>query len=315
MYRIENHPEDNIDVILNEIFDYMEQHPRNGKSDELLSVRQELRHTLQKYEETYRENGENLQRITNDDYKLSNIHGISNAHMKELYKEFFDSDSKFRQNLYNLTPSRCPICDANWGYAVRTLDHILPESIFPQFSILPLNLVPTCYRCNHAKSTTVGYLPNEGVINPFFNNIKLTNYLKCYIYIQNNDFTTHVHLKPESELNIDHNRYQKLKFFYEKVYKMNETYSEVTRTSILNSLLVLLSKVDSMSQSQTKRFFSSLLEGMRREEIIKDGIVTTEYLKLLLLDSLIEVYDSNYHSLIQEMVCKKQAIKQQPENF
>lgn len=315
MYRIENHPEDNIDVILNEIFDYMEQHPRNGKSDELLSVRQELRHTLQKYEETYRENGENLQRITNDDYKLSNIHGISNAYMKELYKEFFDSDSKFRQNLYNLTPSRCPICDANWGYAVRTLDHILPESIFPQFSILPLNLVPTCYRCNHAKSTTVGYLPNEGVINPFFNNIKLTNYLKCYIYIQNNDFTTHVHLKPESELNIDHNRYQKLKFFYEKVYKMNETYSEVTRTSILNSLLVLLSKVDSMSQSQTKRFFSSLLEGMRREEIIKDGIVTTEYLKLLLLDSLIEVYDSNYHSLIQEMVCKKQAIKQQPENF
>lgn len=315
MYRIENHPKDSIDVILNEIFNYMEQHPLNRKSAKLLSVRKELRRTLKKYEEEYKENGEDLQQITNDNYKLSTIHGISNTHMKELYKDFFDSDSRFRQNLYNLTPNRCPICDANWGYAVRTLDHILPESIFPQFSILPLNLVPTCYRCNHSKSTTVGYLPNEGVINPFFNNINLTNYLKCYIYIQNNDFTTHIHLKPESDLHINHNRYQRLKFFYEKVYKMDETYSEVTRTSILNSLLVSLSKVGPMSQSQTKRFFSSLLEGMRREEIIKDGIVTTEYLKLLLLDSLIEVYDSNCHSLIQEMISEKLVIKRQAENF
>lgn len=315
MYRIENHPEDNIDVILNEIFDYMERHPLNGKAKKLIEVRQQLRQILQEYEEDYRENGEDLQQITNDDYKLSSVHEISNAHMKELYKEFFNSDSKFRQNLYNLTPSRCPICDANWGYAVRTLDHILPESIFPQFSILPLNLVPTCYRCNHAKSTTVGYLSNEGVINPFFNNINLTNYLKCYIYIQNNDFTTHVHLRPESELDINHDRYQRLKFFYEKVYKLNETYSEVTRTSILNSLLVSLSKVEAMSQSQTKRFFNSLLEGLRREEIIADGIVTTEYLKLLLLDSLIEVYDSNYHRLIQEMVFEKLTMKRQTENF
>ena len=315
MYRIENFPGDNIDVILDEIFDYMEQHPKNGKSASLLSVSEDLRRKLNDYEEEYRRNGEDLQKITNDDYKLNDVHGISKTHMKDLYKQFFDSDSKFRQNLYKLTPSRCPICDANWGYAARTLDHILPESIFPQFSILPLNLVPTCYRCNHTKSTTVGYSPNEGVINPFFNNINLPNYLKCYIYIQNNDFTTHIHLKPESDLQIDDNRYQRLKYFYEEVYKLDVTYSEVTRTSILNSLLISLSKVEPMSQSQTKRFFSSLLEEMRREEIIREGIVTIEYLTILLLDSLIEVYDSNYHSLLQEMVSEKRVIKQQAEIF
>lgn len=315
MYRIENYPGDNIDVILNEIFNYMEQHPGNGKSARLLSVSEDLRRTLNDYEEEYRRNGVDLQKITNDDYKLNDIHGISNTHMKALYKQFFDSDSKFRQNLYKLTPSRCPICDANWGYAARTLDHILPESIFPQFSILPLNLVPTCYRCNHTKSTTVGYSPNEGVINPFFNNINLTNYLKCYIYIQNDDFITHIHLKNESDLLIDHNKYQRLKFFYEEVYKLDVTYSEVTRTSILNPLLISLSNVEPMSQSQTKRFFSSLLEELRREEIIRDGLVTIEYLKILLLDSLIEVYDSDYHSLIQEMVSEKRVVKQQAEIF
>ena len=89
----------------------------------------------------------------------------------------------------------------------------------------------------------------------------------------------------------------------------------MTRTSILNSLLVSLSKVEPMSQSQTKRFFSSLLEEMRREEIIRDGIVTIEYLNILLLDSLIEVYDSKYHSLIQKMVSEKRVIKQQAEIF
>lgn len=315
MYRIENYPEDNIDVILSEIFNYMEQHPGNGKSARLLSVSEDLRRTLNDYEEEYRRNGVDLQKITNDNYKLNDIHGISNTHMKELYKQFFDSDSKFRQNLYKLTPIQCPICDANWGYAGRTLDHILPESIFPQFSILPLNLVPTCSRCNHNKSTTVGYSPNEGVINPFFNNINLTNYLKCYIYIQNDDFITHIHLKNARDLLIDHNKYQRLKFFYEEVYKLDVTYSEVTRTSILNPLLISLSNVEPMSQSQIKRFFSSMLEEMRREEIIRDGIVTIEYLKMLLLDSLIEVYDSSYHSLIQEMVSEKRDIKQQAEIF
>ncbi|GAA0532572.1 HNH endonuclease [Paractinoplanes ferrugineus] len=47
---------------------------------------------------------------------------------------------------------RCPMCD---GAPVATLDHYLPKSVFPEFSVLPKNLVPVCYRCNHLKQDTI----------------------------------------------------------------------------------------------------------------------------------------------------------------
>lgn len=37
-----------------------------------------------------------------------------------------------------------------------TLDHYLPQTAFPEFSVLPRNLVPACKDCNFAKRSTYG---------------------------------------------------------------------------------------------------------------------------------------------------------------
>jgi len=43
---------------------------------------------------------------------------------------------------------RCCLC----GQApAATLDHYLPKSAYPEFAVLPPNLIPACWRCNHAK--------------------------------------------------------------------------------------------------------------------------------------------------------------------
>ncbi|WP_156094326.1 hypothetical protein [Lentzea aerocolonigenes] len=47
----------------------------------------------------------------------------------------------------------CPMCGV--GY-VRALDHYLPKEKYPEFSVLALNLVPTCTRCNENKLSLVG---------------------------------------------------------------------------------------------------------------------------------------------------------------
>lgn len=60
---------------------------------------------------------------------------------------------------------RCPLCCQR---DAQTLDHFLPESEFPEFSVLPLNLVPACYSCNKAK---LDYVPvdYEGqTLHPYF---------------------------------------------------------------------------------------------------------------------------------------------------
>jgi 5-methylcytosine-specific restriction endonuclease McrA len=45
---------------------------------------------------------------------------------------------------------RCGLCACR---AASTLDHYLPRTTYPEFSVLPLNLVPACWDCNHTKAT------------------------------------------------------------------------------------------------------------------------------------------------------------------
>lgn len=41
--------------------------------------------------------------------------------------------------------AQCPYCGIN---EPKTLDHYIPKELYPEFSILPLNLIPICNQCN-----------------------------------------------------------------------------------------------------------------------------------------------------------------------
>jgi 5-methylcytosine-specific restriction endonuclease McrA len=45
---------------------------------------------------------------------------------------------------------KCAFCGQ---VTAATIDHYLPSRAFPEFAILPLNLVPVCWQCNHRKGT------------------------------------------------------------------------------------------------------------------------------------------------------------------
>lgn len=47
----------------------------------------------------------------------------------------------------------CPMCGVGF---VSDLDHYLPKEKFPEFSVLALNLVPVCSRCNGKKRSVAG---------------------------------------------------------------------------------------------------------------------------------------------------------------
>lgn len=68
------------------------------------------------------------------------------------YQYLTQSERNVRSALMqNNLGGRCPLCDQG---RATTLDHYLPQSLFPEFSILPLNLVPACGDCNRNKSAT-----------------------------------------------------------------------------------------------------------------------------------------------------------------
>lgn len=52
---------------------------------------------------------------------------------------------------------KCPICGLR---DAKDLDHYIPRQLFPEYSINPYNLIPTCHDCNNDKS--IMWCSNEG---------------------------------------------------------------------------------------------------------------------------------------------------------
>lgn len=66
----------------------------------------------------------------------------------------------------------CPLCSQ---IPVTTLDHYLPKSRYPAYSIYPRNLVPACIRCNTNKLAK-----SEGLtLHPYYDNLEGLEWLRC----------------------------------------------------------------------------------------------------------------------------------------
>ncbi|WP_333745593.1 HNH endonuclease [Streptomyces sp. IBSBF 2950] len=63
---------------------------------------------------------------------------------------------------------RCPLCGHG---VVRTLDHVLPKKAFPALCVDPLNLVPACADCNHAKGEARPSSAETTPLHPYLDRI------------------------------------------------------------------------------------------------------------------------------------------------
>jgi HNH endonuclease len=133
---------------------------------------------LSHYENEYITNFERLSNlqptsVDDDNYSFSSI--------QNYYSEYYSGQTlyDYREYMEQLVEKRCPICDCSFAYSQVTLDHILPKSKFPFFSITPINLVPTCYNCNMRKNDGI---PSK-VLNPYFHSFSPFDYLTIIIKV------------------------------------------------------------------------------------------------------------------------------------
>ena len=109
---------------------------------------------------------------------------------------------------------KCPLCGVR---DITDLDHYAPRSIFPEYSVHPRNLIPTCHECNLAKDNV--WLTQSGhriIFNAYFDNP--LNIL-CVI---------------KSEIKIDRYDMPYVRVFQANVVKRPKGYGIMMRT--LNSL-------------------------------------------------------------------------------
>mgnify|MGYP003815014727 CR=1 FL=1 len=85
----------------------------------------------------------------------------------------------FKENLENIVRDGCPYC--NSYHPVSEIDHYLPISDFPEYSLHSYNLIYSCDHCNGLKLNK--FLDSSGsrmFIYPYFDNfINTIQFLKC----------------------------------------------------------------------------------------------------------------------------------------
>ncbi|SFO86702.1 HNH endonuclease [Hydrogenimonas thermophila] len=108
---------------------------------------------------------------------LFNTDDISTDDLKNLYTKMVDNKEprKIYNKLISLAPlDRCPYCGIG---QVSTLDHYLPKSKFPTFSVLPYNLVPSCKDCNTGKGQSFTTVKEEQTLHPYYDDFTKEQWL------------------------------------------------------------------------------------------------------------------------------------------
>lgn len=103
----------------------------------------------------------------NNDPKV--ILELLHSELTYIYTNFFSKLGKPARQVYDKIMINangiCPYCGI--GYPME-LDHYLPKSKFPQFSIFPLNLVPSCEQCNKSgKGANFAKNKGEQILHPY----------------------------------------------------------------------------------------------------------------------------------------------------
>ena len=161
--------------------------------DELIDVLQSI------YSEILEDFGDEILSLY-DDYLRNNgnphslpSHNTSGTSREIIEKKFqiiYDSPPKtmILKDIFNhirkkSSPNLCPMCGSS---GIGTVDHYLPQSLYPLYSINLYNLVPAC-GCNTLRGTTVAGGPNERILHPYFDNALLNRRLLTSKLILNRD--------------------------------------------------------------------------------------------------------------------------------
>lgn len=122
---------------------------------------------------------------------------LKHSEIKSIYSKYFVPLGFASRDIYNEIKASanegCPYCGLLRD--IEELDHFLPKSKYPQFSILTSNLVPSCKTCNQTyKKSTIATSYKEQIIHPYID-------------------STHFFEEKWIDVELDVSEYEKVRFF------------------------------------------------------------------------------------------------------
>lgn len=103
------------------------------------------------------------------------------------------------------------------------LDHYLPQSRFPEFSILPINLIPICSYCNRLKLDEAPKSFIESYVHPYYEEYSEIQWLVADLQFENNIPIVTFHINNELRVS-NPNLFTRLEFQFTRL-GLNKRYS------------------------------------------------------------------------------------------
>lgn len=124
---------------------------------------------------------------------LLKMYSFSNSKLQAL-KDFILTDDEGR------THNTCLHCYMN---EANTFDHFLPKGEYPQFSVHPKNLIPSCSNCNSKKSVNWKNGSTSLFVNIYLDNIPNLQFLFCNVIATPNAFKVNFYVQNSNGINAD----------------------------------------------------------------------------------------------------------------
>ena len=104
---------------------------------------------------------------------------VSQTEMAKVYTSRMAKKGTLGRGYYNeikesSTFNICPLCAHR---TVEQVDHYLPKSKFPSLVVLPINLVPSCEKCNKIKLDNSPCNAEEQTLHPYYDDVTTHQWL------------------------------------------------------------------------------------------------------------------------------------------
>ncbi len=177
------------------------------------------------------------------------INTLKKSDLVKVYEQYFVPETKPARKIYyallNAAQEQCPFCG---GIGTpRNLDHFLPKTHFPQFSVLPHNLIPSCRDCNmDGKGQEFATNEEDQIIHPYADkDIFFSEQWIFATYPQSNGTFEYSALPPDNWSDVDKARVRK----HFKDFNLANRY----RNKAAQQLRTVLLQINRMEQAGVDR--------------------------------------------------------------
>ncbi|MCR8659176.1 HNH endonuclease [Paenibacillus endoradicis] len=142
----------------------------------------------------------------------------------------------------------CPYCGIS---EPDTLDHYLPKGTFPEFSVLSINLIPSCGTCNRNKGEKWLEGETRRIINFYYDQLPNEKVLNIHIeYVQESDIPV-ISFSLSNEVGITESFFNTIEFHYRDLH-LFERFSKQVSDKFTGIYLELLEGVSVLSIEEQK---------------------------------------------------------------